>query len=79
VQELVRARREDGLMRSKLAGQDQSATWAYGISLPPLAVEFFLLILSAAIIMGAPLAEAQTFQVLHAFSGGGDDGIQRPA
>jgi uncharacterized repeat protein (TIGR03803 family) len=60
-------------MKIRMKGQDQSAASACDISLSPLAVGLFLMMLSAAIVMAAPLAQAQTFQVLHAFTGGGDD------
>jgi uncharacterized repeat protein (TIGR03803 family) len=60
-------------MNIRMTGQDQNAASACDISLPPLAVGLSLLILSVAMVMAAPLAQAQTFQVLHAFTGGGDD------
>ena len=60
-------------MNTRMTGQDQNAASACDISLPPLAVGLSLLILSVAMVMAAPLAQSQTFQVLHAFTGGGDD------
>lgn len=60
-------------MKFRITGQDQNAASVCDISLSPLAAGLSLMILSAAIVMTASVAQAQTFQVLHTFTGAGDD------
>lgn len=51
----------------------QNAAPAEEVSLLPIRAGLCLLIVSAAIVMTASVARAQTFQVLHTFTGAGDD------
>jgi uncharacterized repeat protein (TIGR03803 family) len=60
-------------MKTRTKGQNKSTASDGDTGTGPLAVRLFLVILYGAIVMAAPLAQAQTFQVLHAFSDRGDD------
>lgn len=62
-------------MKTRTKGQNKSAASASDTGTGPLAGRLFLVILYGAIVMAAPLAQAQTFQVLHAFGNGIDDAV----
>jgi uncharacterized repeat protein (TIGR03803 family) len=60
-------------MKIRMTVQRQNPASAEDFRMLPIRAGLCLLILFAAIVMTASLAQAQTFQVLHAFSGEGDD------
>ena len=62
-------------MKMRMTSQDRDTALACNISWSSPAAALFLLMLSTLFVMAASSAQAQTFQVLHAFTGGGDDGF----
>ncbi len=55
--------------------RQQRTASVFDIYLQRSAVALFMVVLFSAIIVAGPPAKAQTFQVIHSFSGGGDGGI----
>jgi uncharacterized repeat protein (TIGR03803 family) len=55
-----------------MAGEDQSAASIFDIKWRAGTVALAVVVMFAATIIAAPVAQAQTFTVLHYFSGGGD-------